>query len=352
VNISLWSRTFPLQLALAMALLLMTGNALRAEPLADYAMRVSRAITLVEEMRTAYEDESGQVRPEQVYAGNLALVRQLLPAKETVNLNGRTVPVDNSWLYIDLNDFEKSTNTNDRHDALARIAETLKSIQERLSELQSAAGQNGDKDADKGKLAEILRRPEYVRNPPQGSALERLVDQFLRWLSRLIPHPKPIQPGSSRLVSTLAQIAVVAVCVGAIALLIWRYGPRLMRGRRKKKKKGEARIVLGEKLEPDQSAADLLAQAEKLAREGNLRAAIRKAYIALLCELGDRKIISLAQHKTNRDYLNAVRNKGSLYTSMRKLTNSFELHWYGFVPVGEADWNEFRTGYRKIVRSD
>src|SRR5207237_7929989 len=143
-----------------------------------------------------------------------------------------------------------------------------------------------------------------------------------------------------------------ALCLGAIALIIWRFGPRLWSGRRRKKSKREARIVLGERLEADQTAADLLAQAEMLAREGNLRAAIRKAYIALLCELGDRKIISLAQHKTNRDYLNSVRDKGSLYSSMRKLTNSFELHWYGFVPAGEADWNEFRTGYRKIVMGD
>src|SRR5207249_4453948 len=155
-----------------------------------------------------------------------------------------------------------------------------------------------------------------------------------------------------RFVAQAAQIIVIAVCVGAIALLIWRYGPRLLSGRRKKKTKREARIVLGERLEADQTAADLLAQAESLARNGDLRAAIRKAYIALLCELGDRKLISLAQHKTNRDYLNSVRDKGSLYSGMRKLTQSFELHWYGFVPAGETDWTEFRNGYRKIVMSD
>jgi hypothetical protein len=138
----------------------------------------------------------------------------------------------------------------------------------------------------------------------------------------------------------------------AIAFLIWRFGPRLFQGRRKKKTKREARIVLGERLEPDQTAADLLAQAETLARNGDLRAAIRKAYIALLCELGDRKIVSLAQHKTNRDYLNSVRDKISLYQSMRELTHSFELHWYGFVPVGENEWNDFRNRYRKIVAVD
>src|SRR2546421_10070512 len=167
-----------------------------------------------------------------------------------------------------------------------------------------------------------------------------------------MPHPKPIQPGGSRFVSGVAQIVVVALCLGAIALIIWRFGPRLMSGRRKKKTKREARIVLGERLEPDQTAADLPAQAEALAKEGNLRAAIRKAYIALLCELGDRKMLSLAQHKTNRDYLNALRDKASLYAAMRKLTNSFELHWYGFVPMGETEWTEFRTGYRTIVKSN
>jgi hypothetical protein len=109
--------------------------------------------------------------------------------------------------------------------------------------------------------------------------------------------------------------------------------------------------VLGELLEPDQTAADLLAQAEALAKQGDLRAAIRKAYIALLCELGDRKIISLGQSKTNRDYLHAVRDKASLYASMRKLTNTFELHWYGFAPAAEADWTEFKKGYRLIIRN-
>jgi hypothetical protein len=204
-------------------------------------------------------------------------------------------------------------------------------------------------------LAEILRRPEYNTHvEPQGNALERLIDRLLRWLGRAMPKSKPIQPGNSRFIAQAAQVVVIGVCILAIAFLIWRYGPRLVSGRRRKgkKKKREARIVLGERLEPDQTAADLLAQAEGLAREGNLRAAIRKAYIALLCELGDRKIVSLAQYKTNRDYLNAVRDKGSLYISMRKLTLIFELHWYGFVPAVEADWDEFRNGYKKIFRSD
>jgi hypothetical protein len=102
---------------------------------------------------------------------------------------------------------------------------------------------------------------------------------------------------------------------------------------------------LGERLEPDATATDLLAEAEALARQGDLRAAIRKAYIALLVELGERKLVSLAHHKTNRDYLNSLRSLPQVHSRMRDLTESFERHWYGFVTVTPNDWQDFRTGY-------
>ena len=102
---------------------------------------------------------------------------------------------------------------------------------------------------------------------------------------------------------------------------------------------------MGERLEPDATATDLLSEAEALARQGDLRAAIRKAYIALLVELGDRKLISLAHHKTNRDYLNSLRSLPQLHSRMRGLTDSFERHWYGFVAATPNDWQDFRAGY-------
>jgi hypothetical protein len=123
-----------------------------------------------------------------------------------------------------------------------------------------------------------------------------------------------------------------------------------MRGRKaKKKEKDTARIVLGERLEPDQSARDLLSEAEALARRGEVRAAIRKAYIALLVELGDRRIISLAQYKTNRDYLRSVRAVEPLYGDVKELTDSFERHWYGLTQATETDWLAFRSAYKQAL---
>src|SRR5256885_16423427 len=85
--------------AFSIALLLFSANALCAATLADYTTRLSRAITLIDEVKGAYEEKSGRATPEQLVAGNLTVLRQHLPATETVQLDGQNISVDNSWLY-------------------------------------------------------------------------------------------------------------------------------------------------------------------------------------------------------------------------------------------------------------
>ncbi len=295
--------------------------------MADYEHRVSAAIAVIEQLQAASDDEDPSLR-EHFVITSVARIREELPAKETIQLNAQAIVVDNTWLHEALQDYEK-TNSNraQRADALARVEERLRALDERLKEVQSGKPAASDKDGDKGKLAEILRRPDY--NKPvseEGSALGRLWNRFVRWLFSLFRVSKPMTRAPSPFLSGLIQVVLVVACLVGIALLIWKLGPRYFRNRLgRKKQKREARI--------------------------DLRAAIRKAYIALLCELGDRKIVSLAQHKTNRDYLNSVRERGRLYSSLRQLTTSFELHWYGFQPVAVSDWNEFRAGYQQALKA-
>ena len=320
----------------------------------DYRARVSLAVSTIQQLEAPdyYTDDPAQ--RETIAANAAAHLRRLLPANETVFFNGQNVDVNNAWFHEVLDEYQKIPGQRERASALlARTREQLRALLERLDEMKTGPS-TGDKDADKARLAEILRRPEYDKSNVQQSAIARLWDQIVRWLAKLFPRFKPISPGAGRGLSSVAQILVIALSVALIAFLIWRFLPRYLRhrGRKEKKKKREPRIVLGERLEADQTAADLLAQAEALARAGDLRGAVRKAYIALLCELGDRKVISLAQHKTNRDYLMSVRNRRALYEPLRKLTTSFELHWYGFVPPGPRDWEDFRAGCRRAVTSD
>jgi hypothetical protein len=312
-----------------------------ATTLLDYRHQVSGAIRTIQQLQLARDEASANAA--------LARLRAQLPAKETILLQGQSIAADNSWFQDALDEYEKVKTNPRRTELLARIGERLLALSERLDELDKGSGV-APKDQNKGRLAEILRRPEYNKAAAEGSALERLWMRFLRWLSSLLPKSQPLQPGSSRLLSAIARVVVVLVGLALIAFLVWKFAPRFLRSQKKKKQKREARIVLGERLEQDQTSADLLAQAESLARSGDLRAAIRKAYIAFLCELADRKVISLAQHKTNRDYLSSVRERASLYASMRKLTNSFEVHWYGLVSAGEADWYDFRSSYLQALK--
>jgi len=320
----------------------------------DYRARVSDASTAMRGLSSpdnyAY---AGDINQRVAFIDvTLARVLNLLPAKETVSLGSQNVEVDNAWLHADLAEYERIKNHRQRsEDLFRRTGERLQALLQRFDEMKSATAE-ADKDASKARLAEILRRPEYDKSAAGGSALARLWERFLRWLAKLFPETSPLQPGTGRAVSQIAQVVVITLAVALIAFLVWKFLPRFLRNRGKKKTKREVRIVLGERLEPDQTAADLLEQADALARAGDLRGAIRKAYIAFLCELGDRKVISLAQHKTNRDYLMSVRHKASLYPAMHKLTASFELHWYGFVPPAANDWTEFSTGVRTASASD
>lgn len=318
----------------------------RATTLDDYGARLSRAITVIQHQQTHNDGDAGQ--RELLMAATIAQLKTALPVHEEVLLTGQTITVDNHWLHDALNDLARAKSQTEQNAQLKAIGERLLAILERVDELKQSSTVS-TRDESKARLAEILRRSEYNKSPAQSSALARLWEAFILWLSSLFPQTKPLPPGSSRLLSRIAQLVVVVISVAAIALVAWKFAPRYFRNRTKKKKRREARIILGERLEPDQTASDLLAHAEALARSGDLRAAIRKAYIALLCELGDRKIISLAQHKTNRDYLTAVRQHRSLFETMRNLTNSFELHWYGFVPAEEHDWTNFLECYRKAI---
>lgn len=331
--------------------LLLFANILIAMPLATYRERVRRVTYALDALSSSDEDATEKTRAARITA-TLRDVREALPSTTLVELGATSVRVDNTWLGEALRDYEKlSPSDPKRAGALLHIEERLHAISERLNEIE---GRNGDearnKEAEKARLAAILRRDEYGKKVTQQSALAHLWERFLRWLDNLLPASKPLQPGAASALSRVAEVFVITLALAVIIFVAWKLAPRFLRNRKGvKREKRKARVVLGEHLAPDQTSADLLIEAEALARAGDIRAAIRKGYIALLCELGDRKILRLAQSRTNRDYLRAVQDRSALYQLMRPLTDSFESHWYGFAPATENDWIAFRSGYKKVV---
>jgi hypothetical protein len=314
----------------------------------DYQRNLRQAIETLEKLEPIDEAESPYYYQNLLnYA--LGMVRDALPEHQTVQSSDEVCTVDNTWLHDALKELEAATPEK-RPDHIARVIERLKALAERVAYERRAPTDADNKVYTKGKMESILSRPEYAPQASGPNALSRLVQDFLQWLEKLFPKPIRARSGSSRWPGLLAQAAVVIVA-GLVVFYVGRILVRRFGGkpRQRTRKKRGALIILGEQLKPEDTATDLLSEAEALARQGDLRAAIRKGYIALLVELGDRNLITLAQHKTNRDYLNAVKSIPLLHTTMRGLTDAFERHWYGFAEATENDWRNFRSRYQAAL---
>jgi hypothetical protein len=285
----------------------------------------------------------------------IAQIGRTLPRSETVEWPGSSVETSNEWLYDEMEAFANAADPSKRALILTGISERLTALSERIEELNELTVGSRSKDEDKQKLAEILRREEYQKSAPQNeSMIRRWVRQFFEWLDSLFPKPKitPAQGeefGSFRIV---LQLLIYAVVIGLVGFLVYRFAPFLsQRFFSRTRTKRSERVILGERIGDDESADDLFSEAERLARDGNIRGAIRKGYIAFLCELSDRNLIGLARHKTNRDYLRDVRRNETLFENMRGLTGDFELNWYGLRSAEDGDWENFRALYKKTMLS-
>ncbi len=278
---------------------------------------------------------------------------------ETVESNGVTTTVDNKWLEANLKEFAETDDVDRRDEILSESVERLSALENRLTDLETATAGSQSKDQNKQKMSEILRRVEFQKPEVKETAMQRFFrqmrEEFEKFWNWLFPESKierlPQTQADGQSLSNLFIVILTVIALGLLGLIVWKLLPFFAREAKRSKKKDEVRIILGEKLEPNQTAADILEEANRLALAGNLRAAIRKGYIALLCELSDKKIIGLARHKTNRDYLRDVRNRKEIYPEMNLLTNNFERTWYGFGEATDEDWNEFQTKCRVVISS-
>lgn len=315
-------------------------------------VKESRNLTL----QLLYPDEENQDSYYEFEKKALETIRQKLPPQEKIEWNSSAIETDNRWLSEKLKEYEnESEDSEKREEILNEISERLDVIWKKIEELEKPQVSERTKDEDKQKLAEILKREEYKKPDEKDKSLfRRIYEQIMEWLAALFPKPN-IKPGQTYNFSGIASILVYilfALILASIGYVVYKFAPLFVRRYRTREKKEKTdRVILGERLSADQKASDLFNEAEKLAREGNLRGAIRKGYIALLCELSDRKVIGLSQHKTNRDYLRDVRGRGELYQNMNGLTLNFERHWYGFDSAEEKDWEEFKNGYKKALNS-
>ena len=254
------SRTTASVVALV-ALLFVYPARVAAIPISEYQQHLKDAIASLEPLVEFDEDEDeGETNTDYETHLNetLAGIRATLPRNQTVESEGEVYNVDNAWLHKAIDELKQESFHSER---IEQIIASLKAMESRVAERQNATKTLESKDAAKNRLQSILTRPEYasVTGP---NALTRLWRDFIEWIRKLLPEPRVTQPGS---VAWLAVVAKILVVLGGLALLVFLI--RILLGRFKRsrtikpRKKKEARIVLGERLEPEQTATDLLSEA-------------------------------------------------------------------------------------------
>lgn len=321
--------------------------------LAEYREAVDEAYSHAYDIiREINDGEDGYSEYEQEC---IAEMRRLLPPELDVDTGLGKEKFSHTRLHELLKQYESAADRRSRAVIAEEIEETLSAALWKLKEIEKAAETERSKDEEKRKLAEILNREEFQK--PSGdeeSWLQRLIREFIEWLMGLLPSggPRPSVSGSPVL-AMLLQIVVIGAAVAAIAYGLYRLAPVIFpQFRRRRRKDDGERVILGETIGEDMTAKDLLAEAEALAAKGDHRGAIRKGYIALLCELSDRKLIGLARHKTNRDYLRDLRREAELHRRMQGLTGIFERAWYGAGGADGGAWAAFSTEAREAIRQN
>ncbi len=333
----------PVSLALLVMawLLIATLTASAATPFEEYASRVEQAAKMVKTLIKG-EHAEAEIR------GTLKVVEQMLPTTEDIEFGREVVHVDNTWLHQAISALKHESEA--RQPQVAEIYHRLNALERRL---KSGSEATTDESAtERARLQRILSRPEYQPKKEEESTIQKWLNEFKEAFFRFLDRLFSAGGMSARAPNSTTILLLRLLIYTAVGLAIIWAGRALARSLRrgaKRKEKGEVREVLGEPIEEHVTAEDLIKAAGELARAGDYRLAIRRAYIALLYELEQRGKLRLHRSKTNRDYLRALRGEPAIYLPVADLTNAYERVWYGHARAVSDDYTGFIARYREAI---
>jgi hypothetical protein len=237
-----------------------------------------------------------------------------------------------------------------------------------------------------GSVDRVLQRREYAWRLPREAAaageankgwfttffeglwkrLIRTVKQIMKWFKKAYEwlrkvfdrEPKPRDTSERGDIDWSATarwtlIALAAALLLVLGVLFWRW----RQGRR-----GEIAIAHPVAAVPDLSQENVTADqlpedgwrqlARDLMERGELRLALRAFYLAGLAHLGQRELIRLARHKSNRDYDRELRRRArgnaDLLAAFDANLLAFEAVWYGEHPVTPDTLGGFAQNLERI----
>lgn len=191
----------------------------------------------------------------------------------------------------------------------------------------------------------------------QWDSAMRKIAKFIRWLEgKFGKRRNPLDKESSSFqIPPLEAVLYVAAAL-VVALLAWA-GWRYWRRPRLQTLVAEPVTPLPD-LQADDVQADQLPEdswmqlARELASRGELRLALRAAYLAGLAHLGQQQFVSIARHKSNLDYQRELRRRArtraELLAAFDENLIAFERAWYGDHGVTMPIFEQFTHNLERI----
>lgn len=198
-----------------------------------------------------------------------------------------------------------------------------------------------------------------------GHAIQRAWNAFGDWLRKLWPRgltSSKDKGGGWHLKDVglwLALLLVLTLGVGVV--LFWL---------RRRREAAQISVPVATAPLPDlsnpavaseRSESEWFALAERLEGEGQLRLALRAAYLALLAGLAQREWLTIRRDRTNREYLDefirrwrrrpqaAVDVRLEIPEKFRSSLRQFDRVWYGSYGLTQAAVAAYRQGQRELL---
>lgn len=325
--------------ALSPFALLLLATLASADTLRHYENRVTQAREQVERIKTDADYS----------APGVETIKELLPKTERVDHEGKSLAVDNKWLYDALDTYESEKSLQLKVARLTEIAGRLRALAAELVRAEETpVGNKADTDA-RAKLQEILSRSDYKEKEDSAvgaffKKVRRAITNFLSdvWAAFRRLLVKIFSAGAE---GSWVTKALVVVVLGAIGFGLW----RVLKQIEPRRKRPSKRTVLGEEIEAGTTPRDLAEAAMAAARAGDFRLAIRKLYASLLYEMANRELIELDDSLTNHEYLTRAAHYPSIIPPLRFLTDSFDLHWYGMQPTSQEIFTACLAQYHSAM---
>lgn len=217
-----------------------------------------------------------------------------------------------------------------------------------------AAGQNDKVKRDSSNLDIKRFRDEfkekysgddfnYEINDTGGvNLMQRILRKFFRWLSDVFGFDIDFID-----YKTLEYIIYGALGIILLYLII----KFLLQNPVSSVFKTETKTIEGFKyVEEDIAQADFEKLIKQAVKNKNFRLATRYMYLKCLKSLASKNVIEWHFDKTNKDYLNEIKD-ASLKEKFRRISYIYDYIWYGEFPIDEGAFNKNKIDFNVVLKS-